>query len=233
MVVRVYGEEGSQLNTQADVVKSALAKVGGLSDLAIELPDQEPAVEVQVNLAAAQKVGLKPGDVRRQATTLISGLLVGSLYENQKVFEVVVWSDQDKRSSPMSVSELVLNTPNGDFVRLGDVADVKIAATPAVVKRVGVALCRCHRQCDRSQHRLGRRRDQGALKQITFPTEYHAEVVTDKATGYRDPEQLSALFDRSRDRRLPPAPGNLRLMDPGTLVHRGLSPRWPEAWWPC
>ena len=51
------------------------------------------------------------------------------------------------------------------------------------------------------------------LKQITFPTEYHAEVVTDKATGYRGPEQLSALFDRSRDRRLPPAPGNLRLMD--------------------
>ena len=136
VVVRVYGEEGSQLNTQAEVVRSALAKIGGLSDLTIELPDQEPAVEVQVNLAAAQKVGLKPGDVRRQATTLISGLLVGSLYEHQKVFEVVVWSDQDKRSSPMSVSDLVLNTPNGDFVRLGDVADVKVAATPAVVKRV-------------------------------------------------------------------------------------------------
>ena len=36
---------------------------------------------MQVNLAAAQKVGLKPGDVRRQATTLISGLLVGTLRE--------------------------------------------------------------------------------------------------------------------------------------------------------
>jgi Cu/Ag efflux pump CusA len=186
VVVRVYGEEGSQLNTQADVVKSALAKVGGLSDLAIELPDQEPAVEVQVNLAAAQKVGLKPGDVRRQATTLISGLLVGSLYENQKVFEVVVWSDQDKRSSPMSVSELVLNTPNGDFVRLGDVADVKIAATPAVVKRESVS-----RYVDVTANVTGRSIDsaedeiKGTLKQITFPTEYHAEVVTDKATGYR------------------------------------------------
>ena len=169
VVVRVYGEEGSQLNTQAEFVRSALAKIAGLSDLTIELPDQEPAVEVQVNLAAAQKVGLKPGDVRRQATTLISGLLVGSLYEHQKVFEVVVWSDQDKRSSPMSVSDLVLNTPNGDFVRLGDVADVKIAATPAVVKQIGVALRRYHRQCDRSQRRLGRRRDQRRAEEDRLP----------------------------------------------------------------
>ena len=121
------------------VVKSTLAKISGLSDLTIELPEQEPAVEVQVNLAAAQKVGLKPGDVRRQATTLISGLLVGSLYEQQKVFEVVVWSDQDRRNSPSSVSDLVLDTPNGDYVRLGDVADVKIAATPAVIKRESVS----------------------------------------------------------------------------------------------
>jgi Cu/Ag efflux pump CusA len=186
VVVRVYGEEGSQLNTQAEVVRSALAKIGGVSDLTIELPDQEPAVEVQVNLAAAQKVGLKPGDVRRQATTLISGLLVGSLYEQQKVFEVVVWSDQDKRSSPMSVSDLVLNTPSGDFVRLGDVADVKIAATPAVVKRESVS-----RYVDVTANVTGRSVDsaeeeiKGALKQIAFPTEYHAEVVTDKATGYR------------------------------------------------
>ena len=170
VVVRVYGEEGSQLNTQAEVVRSALAKIGGLSDLTIELPDQEPAVEVQVNLAAAQKVGLKPGDVRRQATTLISGLLVGSLYEHQKVFEVVVWSDQDKRSSPMSVSDLVLNTPNGDFVRLGDVADVKIAATPAVVKRELVS-----RYVDVTANvtgrsvELGRRRDQRRAEEDRLP----------------------------------------------------------------
>jgi Cu/Ag efflux pump CusA len=186
VVVRVYGEEGTQLNTQAEAVKSVMGKISGLSDLAIEAPEQEPAVMVQVNLAAAQKVGLKPGDVRRQATTLISGLQVGSLYEDQKVFEVVVWSDQQKRSSPSSVSDLVLNAPNGDFVRLGDVADVKIAANPAVIKRESVS-----RYIDVTANLASRSVDsvedeiKGALKQMTFPTEYHAEIVTDKATGYR------------------------------------------------
>ena len=186
VVVRVYGEEGDQLDIQAENVKSTLAKINGLTDVTIESPEREPAVEVQVNLAAAQKVGLKPGDVRRQATTLISGLQVGSLYQQQKVFEVVVWSGQDRRNSPSSVSDLVLDTPNGDYVRLGDVADVKIAATPAVIKRKSVS-----RYVDITANVSGRdvvsTEDdiKGALKQMAFPTEYHAEVVTDKATGFR------------------------------------------------
>ncbi len=49
-------------------------------------------MEIQVDLAAAERLGIKPGDVRRSATTLLSGLQVGSLFQEQKVFEVVVWS---------------------------------------------------------------------------------------------------------------------------------------------
>jgi Cu/Ag efflux pump CusA len=186
VVVRVYGEEGDQLSAQAEAVRSALAKIGGLSDLEIDEPQHEPSLKVQVNLAAAQKVGLKPGDVRRQATTLISGLQVGSLYQQQKVFDVVVWSDRDTRSSPSDVSDLVLDTPNGKYVRLGDVADVKLAATPAVIKRESVS-----RYLDVTANITGRGIDsaedeiKAALKMMAFPIEYHAEVVTDKATGYR------------------------------------------------
>ena len=46
---------------------------------------------VRVDLAKADRYGIKPGDVRRAATTLLSGLVVGSLFQEQKVFDVVVW----------------------------------------------------------------------------------------------------------------------------------------------
>ena len=52
---------------------------------------RQPTVDIQVDLAAAQKYGLRPGDVRRDATTLTSGLIVGNLYEQSKIFDVVVW----------------------------------------------------------------------------------------------------------------------------------------------
>ena len=44
-------------------------------------------------------MALKPGDIRRQATSLLSGIEVGNLFEDQKVFEVVVWGTPELRHS--------------------------------------------------------------------------------------------------------------------------------------
>ena len=49
---------------------------------------------------AAQEYGVKPGDVRRAAATLVSGIGVGSLFEEQKVFDVVVWGTPETRQQP-------------------------------------------------------------------------------------------------------------------------------------
>ena len=57
------------------------------------------------DLAAAGRVGWKPGDVRA-AATVFSGLEVGNLYEEQKVFEVVVWGTPD----PARASRIFANS---------------------------------------------------------------------------------------------------------------------------
>ena len=59
----------------------------------------QPNIEVEVDLAKAKRYGLKPGDVRRAAATMLAGLEVGSLFEQQKVFEVTVWGTPDSRDS--------------------------------------------------------------------------------------------------------------------------------------
>lgn len=139
MVVRIYGQETGPLREQAEAVKNAMASVKGIVDLEVENAEVEPTIEIKVDLAAAQRLGIKPGDVRRYATTLFSGLQVGSLFEEQKVFEVVVWSTPETRNSVNSVHNLMIDTPAGEVVRLGDVADVRIVANPAVVKRESVS----------------------------------------------------------------------------------------------
>ncbi|MGH6873392.1 MAG: efflux RND transporter permease subunit, partial [Aestuariivirgaceae bacterium] len=187
MVVRVYGEELASLRKQAEAVKITLAKIKGISDLAVESSEEEPTIEIKVNLATAQRLGIKPGDVRRYATTLMSGLQVGSLYEQQKVFEVVVWSTAETRNSINSIRDMIIDTPSGDFVRLGDVADVRIVANPAVVKRESVS-----RYIDVTANVNGRALAsvesdvKAQLGTLRFPIEYHAEIVTDKVGGFRN-----------------------------------------------
>jgi Cu/Ag efflux pump CusA len=134
-------------------------------------------VEIEVDLAAAESHGIKPGDVRRQATTLLSGLQVGNLFEDQKVFDVVVWGVPEIRNSLTHIHDLLIETPTGQ-VPLGEVADVRIAPSPIIIRRDAVS-----RFIDVSASVRGRALGAVAadiksqLQTIEFPLEYHAEVL--------------------------------------------------------
>ena len=178
VVVRVYGQDDAILRGKADEVGTALADVGGLVDVAVELPIVEPTLHIKVNLEAARAHGLKPGDLRRTAATLLSGIQVGSLFEDQKVFEVVVWGVPELRQSLTSIRELPVQTQTGTEIRLGDVADIHVAGSPAAIKREGV-----FRYIDVTASVSGR--DLGSVladvsnrvEQIPFPLEYRAEIL--------------------------------------------------------
>ena len=101
-----------------------MSGVEGVGEVRVELPPVEPNLEVRVDLEAAERHGLKPGDIRRAATTLATGLRVGSLFEEQKVFDVVVNGDRDYFADPARIGELLIDNPDGGQVRLDEVADV-------------------------------------------------------------------------------------------------------------
>jgi Cu/Ag efflux pump CusA len=80
------------------------------------------------------------------------------------------------------VRDLVLDTPSGGHVRLGDVANVTIGAKPTVIKREDVS-----RRIDVTASVSGRSVSdvsadvQGKLKDVQFPLEYHAALLGDHA----------------------------------------------------
>ena len=99
VAVRLFGQDYGVLQAEAEKVQAMIAGVDGVVDPQVVLPINEPTLEIQVDLEQAQEHGIRPGDVRRAASTLISGITVGSLFENQKVFEVVVWGAPEIRNN--------------------------------------------------------------------------------------------------------------------------------------
>ena len=138
MVVRVFGDKYDVLGSTAADVKKAIAGIEGIAEAKVKTPIQEAALETEVDLVAAQQHGLKPGDVRRAAACLLSGIQVGALYEDQKVFDVVVWSTPETRHSLSSIGDLMIDAPGGKRVRLGDVAKVRIVPSASVIRHDGV-----------------------------------------------------------------------------------------------
>ncbi len=194
IVVRLYGEESQVLRSKAEEVRKALSEIDGIVDSHVKTPVQEPGLDVEVNLAAAQRYGIKPGDVRRAAATLLSGIQVGSLFEEQKVFDVVVWSTPETRRSLTNIRELQVDTPGGGHVRLGDVAQVRVVSTPNVIQRESVS-----RYIDVAANVRGR--DPGSvagdverrLKQVQFPLEYHAEMLGEFAARQASQKRVLGL----------------------------------------
>jgi Cu/Ag efflux pump CusA len=190
IVVRVYGDDWKTLRDKAAEVKEALNEIDGITDAEAELPLVEPQIEIEVNMEAAKQHGVKPGDVRRAATTLISGLEVGYLYEQQKVFDVVVWSAPKIRDNITKIQNLLIDAPNGQ-IKLKDVADVRIASSPATIKRETVA-----RYVDVAAGVQGRSVASVAgdvekrLLEIDFPLEYRAELLRSSSEQIQARNQL-------------------------------------------
>ncbi len=178
VVVRIYGPELEVLRAKADEVRAALEGIEGIKDLKKELHVDVPQVDIKVDLDAAHRYGLKPGDVRRAAAFLLQGEEVGDIFQGGKTYDVNVWSTPETRSSLTNIGELLIDTPDGGHVRLADVADVRIVPAPNVVEREGQS-----RKTDVSANVKGR--DLGsvaqdvekALQSVEFPLGYHAEVI--------------------------------------------------------
>jgi len=134
-VVRIYGSDLKVIHQKAEEVKEALKDIPGIENLNIQLQSEVPQVQVIVDLAAAQKYGLKPGDVRRASATMLSGEEVGDIFRDGKAYDVNVWSVPSARASLTSLKQLPIDTPNGGQVAMGEVADVAIRPAQSVIYR--------------------------------------------------------------------------------------------------
>src|SRR6266850_1759869 len=139
IVVRLFGPKRDVLRQKAEEVTAALAGIRGISDLRAEDQVEEPHVQVRVDLDAAGKAGVKPGDVRRASATIFSGLTVGFLFEEQKIYDVVVWGAPETRHSLTDLRDLWVGKSDRQNARLGDVAEVRIIPTPTVLKHESIA----------------------------------------------------------------------------------------------
>jgi len=178
IVVRIYGQDLHVLRSKAAEIQDRLAKVPGIKDDHVDLQVDTPQVQVEVDLAKAAAYGLKPGDVRRAASTLVAGEEVGDIFRDGKAYDVMVWSTPATRDNVASISELPIDTPTGQMVRLGDVAQVSVKPEPNLIERENSS-----RRIDVVANVSGR--DLGSvvadvdksLAGVTFDRGYHAELL--------------------------------------------------------
>jgi len=178
IVVRIFGPDLAVLREKAHEVEKAMDGIPGLVDLHAEQQVDIPQIRVKVDLDAAQRHGLKPGDVRRVVNVFMNGQEVTDIHRDGKVYDVFVWSPPTLRYSLDGIREILLDTPYGGRVRLAEIAEVGLVATPNKIKRENNS-----RRID--VHANVRGRDLGSvagdvearLAKVQFPIGYYPHLL--------------------------------------------------------
>jgi len=182
ITVRIFGQELPILRAKADEVKKGLEDIPGIVDLKVEAQKEIPQIDVRVDLAAAERYGVKPGDVRRTAAALVTGTEVGDIFRDGKAYDVNVWSTPENRNSVGAIRNLRIDTPTSGQVRLADLASVDILPTPNHVDR-----WQLKRKIDVRANVRGRdlgsvvKDVKAAVAKVPFPQEYHPELLGEYA----------------------------------------------------
>lgn len=183
VVVRIYGPDQDELRAAAERVRGKVARISGVTDLKVEQQVLVPQIQIRPRSADLVTLGLTPGEVRRQAQTLVAGAKLGEIYRDQKAFDVALWGEPAIRGDQHALADLMIQTPVGAPVRLRDVADVVIVPAPNEIKREDG-----QRRLDvtlniASDADLGAvaRGVEAAVSEVPFATGYHPEVLGEYA----------------------------------------------------
>lgn len=194
VVLRIYGQDREVLMKSAADVQAAMSEIEGVQSSRIDVQAREPQMQVEVDLAVAQRYGLKPGEVRRSAATLVTGIEVGSLFEDQKVFEVMVVGVPETRQSVSTIENILVDTPEGTQVRLGDVAAVTLAPGQESIRHDAVSrYINVVATVDGQSNGAVASALETRLESVAFPLEYHAELLGDRVQSEDAERRLGGL----------------------------------------
>jgi cobalt-zinc-cadmium resistance protein CzcA len=140
--VKVYGNDLETLEKTADSIAAVLAKVPGITDLAVLHSLGQPTIRIDVDRVRAARYGLAPGDVNAVVQAAIGGQSAGDLYESgsDRHFPMMVRLAAPFRQNLESIRRIPIAAPSASGssliqVPLEDVARVSLVSGAAFIYR--------------------------------------------------------------------------------------------------
>lgn len=195
IVVRISGSDLATLQEKAKEVADRISGIEGISDLKVQQQTLVPQLTVKFLPDKAAQFGLSSADVRNAINVLVNGLKVGEIYQEQKIFDVVVWGIPELRGNIESIRELLIDIPAGGRVPLKDISEVQVQPTPNEITRESSSR-RIDVTCNTKGRDLGSvaRDIETKLKGVSFTAGYHPEILGEYKERQESQTQLYSMM---------------------------------------
>ncbi len=135
VAIKIYGEDVKILYQKAQEVKSAITGVQGAADIIVEKIDGLPQMMVKYDRDKIARYGLEIAALNDIITLGFAGQKVGSVFEGEKRFDLVIRFNQASRSDIDDLRNLYVPLPAGGQIPLREVAEISYAEGPAKISR--------------------------------------------------------------------------------------------------
>ncbi len=135
VAIKIFGEDLTVLATKANEIRSLIENVEGAADISVEKVEGLPQMSVKFNRSKIARYGLNISDLNKIISMGFAGETVGSVFEGEKRFDLVLRLQENNRKNLESLQNLYVDTPSGNKIPLSELAEISYTTGPAQISR--------------------------------------------------------------------------------------------------
>jgi cobalt-zinc-cadmium resistance protein CzcA len=135
LAVKVFGSDLDTLEQKGRAIKRVLEQVRGIRDVTLVQELGQPSLTIKINRARIARYGLNVADINGLIQAAIGGDVATQVVQGEKQFDLVVRLEQQYRDNPEEIRNILVSTPGGQQIPLGEFADIQVANGAAFIYR--------------------------------------------------------------------------------------------------
>jgi len=135
LAIKLFGADLDVLAKKGQEIETLVKTIEGTRGVAMEQIAGEAQLAVRPDRDALARFGIPVAQVMELVADAIGGVSAGQVIRGNERYDIYVRLAEKYRNSIESIRNLILQAPNGAWVRLGDVAQVAIESGPPQIRR--------------------------------------------------------------------------------------------------
>ena len=135
LAVKVYGPDLNVLQDRALEIKRRLSQVPGFTELTVVRELGQPSLLIDVDRDKIARYGINVADVEAIVQAAVGGQAATQVIQGEKLFDLVVRMEPQYRESAQAIGNLLVGTPSGQQIPLGELASIREASGASFIYR--------------------------------------------------------------------------------------------------
>lgn len=133
--VEIYGYDIDQTTLLANQIADSIRLIKGAREIKISREDEKPELRMEINREKMAANGMNTTAISTALYNRVEGFTATKFRELGEEYDVVVRFKKEFRNSISAIENIALQKPSGEFVRLGELGEVKEYYSPPNIER--------------------------------------------------------------------------------------------------